>query len=70
MALTLNAKAVATELGWSHRNGDPDAHKVRAAYRDGWPDFPRPINPTLPARMWMWSRVQVEAYGNGERSAA
>jgi hypothetical protein len=69
-ALTLDAAGVADLLGWSRRTGAPYTEKVIRAYRDGWPGFPAPINATLHARSWRWSRVQVEAYGNGERSTA
>jgi predicted DNA-binding transcriptional regulator AlpA len=37
-----------------------EARSIRALYRQG--RFPSPIDPTLGARRWRWSRRAVEVY--------
>jgi hypothetical protein len=60
--LTLTAAEVADLLGSAYT-----AEKVRRLYRAG--NFPAPIDPTLHARSWSWSRRVVEGYAEGEVAA-
>jgi hypothetical protein len=64
--LTVTAAGAATLLGWwTRRDGEvvPNGERVRSLYRSG--KFPAPVDPTLGARSWFWSRRVVELYADG-----
>lgn len=65
----MTAAEVAEHLSYRTRRGEPNTRLVlrlaRAAGDKGNGAFPEPIDARLDARLWRWSRVQVEAYGDG-----
>jgi hypothetical protein len=54
-SLTLTAAETAELLG-----GIYTPEKIRMLYRTG--KFPAPVDPTLTARSWAWSRRVIERY--------
>jgi predicted DNA-binding transcriptional regulator AlpA len=60
-ALTLTAQEVSVLTGYT-------AHRIRALARNG--RFPAPIDPSLNARSWRWSRRLVELWADGQHGVA